>query len=77
MRSSAGALISMFESEPTPKRPSLAKNSTPLKMPSPSEASVSGHSPATAPDFAKRCVVARHVRGVDQAPARIETDIVE
>ena len=61
-----------------PNRPPLAKNSAPLKMPSPSEASVSGQSPATAPRRGEppRLVVG-HVGRVDQAPARVDAGIVE
>ena len=56
MRSSPAAPIWMLESVPTPNRPPAREHSAPLKMPSPSEASVSGQSPATAPDAASRRV---------------------
>ena len=47
-------------------------------MPSPRLASVTGQSPATAPLRARPSVSAsRHMGGVDQAPARIDTGMIE
>ena len=54
------------------------ESATPSKTPSPSDASVSGHSPATAPDAASRArLLGHHVRRVDQAPARVDAGIVD
>ena len=53
--------------------PWLARNISPLKMPSPRLPSVSGHRPATAPARASRVrLVVGHVRRVDQAPALVD-----
>ncbi len=78
VRNSSLTAMRTLLSVPTAKRPPAAAKRGASKMPSPRLASVIGHRPATAPDFAKRrALIGRHVRAVDQTPARVDMHVVQ
>jgi hypothetical protein len=77
-RSSAYGSMIVFESLPTPNAPPASSQARAANVPSPRSASVVGASPATASLAASpRVSLCRHVRRVDDAPARVDVRVVE